>query len=291
MVDMSNLDDSQKNKIIFYSTLGATILSLVAYKYYKNTLDEDMNGSGRNINNSIGEDDMTSLEEGLNFDSNQSSNQEQGFELPIGNRNYNGITLLDYKVNLEPGFVTFSKPFPSSSSPLLSVNFQRAPMLGLCRNPTENAKKIAEIAKPTNEELNILAKVLQTERNGGIGKIAEQRERVGFLWSILNRVQKSGRTIKGVCCRSDLVSYYKSLFDVSNSEVNSDVKKLVQAFFDGHFNNEVGSAMNWVHATRYLSRFPRWTLPSGTLDQSGHMISGTSKIKPISIGQAIFSKA
>lgn len=291
MVDINNFDESQKKKIIFYSVLGATVLSLVAYKYYKNSLDEDMNGGGLIPDGSIGDDDMSSIEEGLDFDSSSTPKEDPNFELPIGNRDYKGITLLDYKVNLEPGFVNFKKPFPSSSSPLLSVDFQRAQMLGLCRNPTENAKKIAKIAKPTNEELNILAKVLQTERNGGIGKIAEQRERIGFLWSILNRVQNTGRTIKGVCCRSDLVSYYKSLFDVSNSDVNPNVKKLVEAFFDGHFNNEVGTAMNWVHASRYLSRFPSWTLPSGTLDQSGNMISRTSKITPTSIGQAIFSKA
>ena len=223
-----------------------------------------------------------------------------------GDRVVGGVTLLDYTIDTNPGTVSLTKPYPKADSPTLTVSFERAPALGLSLNPEVIAAEIAiRMGKsskseytPTNDEVRMLAYMLYKERPDTGGRITEidaQRERAGMLWSVVNRIAKSGKSIKNTISGTDFVGYYKDFDDptLMDNALTSypDFKKFVKAFFKGHLQEELTNLTSWVHAGyKYVKRWRSWSLPEGTLDQNGNVISGTSFATPLYVGEALFSR-
>ncbi len=222
-----------------------------------------------------------------------------------GDKLVDGATLLDYPVDLSPGTITIAKPYPQADSPKLAVSFKLAPELGLSQNPEVIAREIAlrlgkdkAAYQPTDAEVRMLAYMLAMERPNTGGRITEldaQRERAGMLWAVVNRIQKSGKSIKNTISSTDFVGYYKdfdstSLMDQKLKEY-PEFKGFVKAFFKGYLQEETRDLTSWVHAGYiYVKRWRAWSLPAGTRNQNGSIISGTSFAEPLYIGEAVFSR-
>jgi len=225
---------------------------------------------------------------------------------PGSDLSFDGYTFLNYPVNLTPGSVEISKPYPDSDSPLLTVSFPVAPALGLSENPSQIAGQIATKMrsgstaeyKPTSDEIRMLAYILCKERPSTGGRITEveaQRERASMLWCVANRIEKSGKSIKNTISSTSFVGYYQDFDDKTKMDnviaEHPEFKAFVKAFFKGYFPQEAVDTTSWVHAGhKYVKRWRAWTLPAGTLDQNGNVITGTSFSQPYYIGEAVFSR-
>jgi hypothetical protein len=201
---------------------------------------------------------------------------------PNGNRMYDNLLLLDYVVDPSTPIVKMTRPYKDYGD--LTLDLKRAPALGLAKNPDENARIIAALLgsnddkyKPTDEEVTKLAYVVSRERSSGadlgrgpMSPVNVQRERAAILWAIINAIpayikhygySNAPHTIDEVLARGTEYLNYKENPKMNNfNEMNRqlradnrnldpiDFRTLVRAFFDGHFNNEIGNNTNWVHA-------------------------------------------
>jgi len=224
--------------------------------------------------------------------------------LPAGNRTIGSTVFYDYEKNENPGTYTFTENLKGSP---LTVTFRAAPRRGLATNIAENAKYIGQLMgvsgayKPSDAEVDALAYMILRERNA-IGRLSSeveaQRERVAMLWAVVNRVYSYKRTIVGVLCRSDMVSYYEDFKDPSKCQSHHNwtpenraaFKDLVRGFFEGNFNCETEGLQNWLHPSG-AKNWVSWYLPAGTRDASGSEISKTSTIEPLAFEDAVFSRA
>ena len=224
---------------------------------------------------------------------------------PGSDMTFDGYTFLNYPVNLEPGSVNIAKPYPDKDSPLLTVTFPIAPAYGLSENPGQIASQIAKKMhsssseyKPTSDEIRMLAYILCKERpttGGRITEVEAQRERAAMLWCVANRIEKSGKSIKNTISSTNFVGYYKDFDDKTTMdnalEQHPEFRPFVKAFFKGCFPQEAIDTTSWVHAGHiYVKRWRAWTLPAGTVDQNGDVITGTSFSQPYYLGEAVFSR-
>ncbi len=206
----------------------------------------------------------------------------QAIPNPAGNRTYEDLLLLDYVVDPSTPTVTKTKPYKDLGD--LTLSLKRAPALGLAVDPSVNAKRIAQLLGvnadkyvPTDDEVTKLAYVISRERSSGanIGQgsmspVNVQRERAALLWAMINAIpayiqhygyDDAPHTIGELLARgTEYVNYVEnpkmSNFDVMNKQLSPDNRNIdpinfrtfVKAFFDGHFNDEIGNNTNWVHA-------------------------------------------